>query len=88
MKLTFAGNGESCQLLGVLIQLHLPESKHEIQCCKNGGIGSADVANAFSDLFHGILVDMGILVQLSEVLYNPESLALFLYNADNGGVIE
>jgi hypothetical protein len=84
MELTFATDGESRKCLRVLIQLHLPESRHEVQCCKNGGIGPADVPDAFSDLFHGILVNVGVLVQLSEVLYDPESLALFLWNAENG----
>ncbi len=78
MELPFAVDGESCQLLGVLVQLHLPESRCEIQCCENGRIGSPDVADAFGDLLHGVLVYVGVMVQLSEILYDPESLALFL----------
>jgi hypothetical protein len=88
MELAFSRNGESCQLLRVLIQLHLPEARREIQCCQNGGISSPNGADAFGDLLHGVLVDVGVLVQFSEVLKNPESLALFLWNTENGWVIE
>ncbi len=84
MELTFAGNCECCQLLGIFVQLHLPESRSEVQCCENGGIISSNVADTFGDLLHGVLVYVGVLVQFPEVLYDLESLALFLWNAENG----
>ncbi len=84
MELSLAWNGESCQLLGVLIQLHLPETGSQVQGRKNGRVGSDYVADAFRDLLHRVLVDMGVLVELPEVLHNAKSLALFLWNAENG----
>jgi hypothetical protein len=84
MELALARNGKSCQLLRVFVQLHLPESGSQVQCCENGGVGSAYVADTFGDFFHGVLVDMGVLVELPEILYNAKSLALFLWNAENG----
>ncbi len=41
--------------------------------------------HAPGDLLHGVLVDVGVLIQFSEVLYDPESLALFLWNAEKQG---
>ena len=84
MELTLARNGESCQLLRILIQLHLPESRSQVECCENVGVSSTNVADAFGDFFHGVFVYMGVLVGLPEVLNNVESLALFLWNAENG----
>ena len=84
VELALARNGESCQLLRILVQLHLPESRRQVQCCKNVGVGSTDVADTFSDFLHGVLVYVGVLVELPEVLNNSESLALFLWNAENG----
>ncbi len=84
MELALAQNGESCQLLRVFVQLHLPESRSQVQCCENVGVGSAYVADVFGDFFHGELVYMGVLVELPEILHNAKSLALFLWNAENG----
>ncbi len=84
MELPFAWNGESCQFLRVFIQLHLPETQGQVQGCENGGVCSPDVADTFGDLLHGILVNMGVLVQLPEILHDAKSLALFLWNAENG----
>jgi hypothetical protein len=64
--------------------LHLPETGSQVQSCENGRVGSAYVADAFGDFFHGVLVDMGVLVDFPEVLHNAKSLALFLWNAENG----
>jgi hypothetical protein len=80
MELALAWNGKGCQFLRVFIQLHLPESRNEVQCGENGGIGPADVADAFGNLLHGVLVNVGVLVELSEVLNNPESLAFVSEN--------
>ena len=84
MKLTLAWNGESCQLLRIFVQLHLPESRGQVKRCENVGVGSTNVADAFSDFFHGVFVNVGVLVELPEVLNNAEPLALFLWNAENG----
>ncbi len=85
MELALARNGKGCQFLWILIQLHLPESGSEVQC---GRIISPDVADAFGDLLHGVFVNVGVLVELPEVLNDPEPLAVFLWNTENGWVIE
>jgi hypothetical protein len=64
--------------------LHLPETRSQVQSCENGGVGSTNIANALSDFLHGVFVDVGVLVEFPEVLHDPEPLALFLWNAENG----
>ncbi len=71
MELSFSWYGESGQWLGFVVQLHLPESRGEVQGGENVGVCPADVADAFSDLFHRIFVDVGVLVKLSEILHDP-----------------
>jgi len=78
MELTFPRNGKCRQLLSVLIQLHLPESGSEVQCGENGRISCPNVADAFGDLLHGVFVYVGVLVELPEILNDPESLAFSL----------
>ncbi len=39
-------------------------------------------------LLHRVFVNVGVLVKLPEILHNAKSLALFLWNAENGWVIE
>jgi hypothetical protein len=68
--------------------LHLPEFGSEVQCGENGKIGSLNVADAFGGLLHRVFVNVGVLVELPGVLNDPESQALFLWNAENGGVIK
>ncbi len=34
-------------------------------------VGPTDVTDAFGDLLHGVLVDVGVLVELPEVLHDP-----------------
>ncbi len=50
--------------------------------CENVGVRSANVADAFGDFFHEVY--MGVLVEPPEILHNAKSLALFLWNAENG----
>ncbi len=82
-ELSFSWDSESGQWLGFFIQLHLPESESEVQRRENAGVCSADVADAFGDLLHGIFVNVGILVKLSEVLHDPESLSLLFRHTKN-----
>ena len=88
MKLSFPWNGESRQWLRFVIQLHLPEAVGKVQGGEDGRVGSADVADALGDLLHGVFVDVGVLVEFPEILYDPESLALFLGNTEYGRVVE
>jgi hypothetical protein len=78
----------NCQFLCVFIQFHLPESGSEVQGGEDGGIGSPKVADTSGEPLHGVFVDVGVLVELPEVLDDPESLALFHWNAENGEIIE
>jgi hypothetical protein len=52
VELAFVQNGERCQLLGVLVQLHLPETRSQVQGRENCGVGSAYVPDALGDLLH------------------------------------
>ncbi len=80
MELALAWDRECCKFLLILIQSHLPKSRCEIQPCENCGIGPPNVADAFSDRLHGVLVDMGVLVQFTKVLDDPESLARLVFH--------
>ena len=84
MELSPVRDRESRQGLRFWIQFHLPESGSEIQSGEYGRVGSADVPDAFADFLHGILVDVGMLIEQSEVLHDPESFALLLRHAKYG----
>ncbi len=83
MELAFSWDSESGDWLGFFVQLHLPESGSKVQCRENAGIGSTDVTDAFGDLLHGVFVNVRILVKLSEILYDPESLSLLFRHTEN-----
>jgi hypothetical protein len=74
MELALALDGKGRQFLCVFVQLHLPESGSEVQSGKD----------TLSDFLHRVFVTMGVLVEFPEVLHDPEPLALFLWNAENG----
>ncbi len=63
MKLSSVWNGKSGQGLRFWIQFHLPKSGSEIQSGENGRVGSPDVPDAFANLLHGVLVDVGVLIE-------------------------
>ena len=84
MKLASVRDRESREGLRFWIQFHLPKSGSEIQSGEYGQVGSSDVPNAFADFLHGIFVDVGVLIEQPEVLYDPESLALLLWHAEYG----
>ncbi len=63
MKLSSVRNGESGKGLRFRIQFHLPKSRGEIQSGEDGRVGSPDVPDAFADLLHGVLVDVGVLIE-------------------------
>lgn len=56
----------------VLLRFQIPNSR------------SSDVGDAFGDLFHGILVHLGLGVEAPEVLQDPESLAVLFWHAEDG----
>ena len=66
---------------------HLPESGREVDGCKDGRVGSADVADALVNFFHGVFVRVGLFVETSEVLHNSKTSSPFLWNTENGGVV-
>ncbi len=83
MDLTFPWVSESGKWLRFFIQLHLPESGSKVQHQEDAEIGPTDVTNALGDLLHGVFVDVRVLVKLSEILYDPESLSLLFWHAEN-----
>ena len=66
---------------------HLPESGREVDRCKDGRVGSADVADALVNFFHGVFVRVGLFVETSEVLHNSKASPPFLWNTENGRVV-
>jgi hypothetical protein len=44
----------------------------------------ADILDAFVDLLNGVFVDVGVLVELPEILNDAEPLALFLGYTEYG----
>jgi len=83
VELTFPWDSESGEWLRFFIQLHLPESGSKVQRREDAGIGPTDVADVFGDLLHGVFVNVRVLVKLSEILYDPESLSLLFWHAEN-----
>jgi len=84
MVLSFTWDGKCSEGLRVVIQLHLPETRSQIEGRKDGGVCPANVANTFCDLLHAVLVDVGVIVQLPEILYNSETLSLFFGHTKSG----
>ncbi len=78
MKLSSVRDREGGQGLRFWIEFHLPKSGGEIQSCEDGRVSPPDVPDAFANLFHGVLVNLGVLIEQSEVLHDPESLAFLL----------
>ena len=66
---------------------HLPESGGEVDRGKDVGVGSADVADAFVDFFHGVFVRVGFLVETPEVLNDSKASPPFLWDTEDGGVV-
>ncbi len=63
MKLSSVWDSEGSKGLRFWIQFHLPKSRSEIQSGEDGRVFSPDVPDAFADLLHGVLVDVGVLVE-------------------------
>jgi hypothetical protein len=62
VKLPFSRDHESGKQLQLGVQFHLPESRGEVKGGQNLRVDTTDVPDAFGDLLHWILVNMGILV--------------------------
>ena len=54
---------------------HLPEAGGEINGREDGGVGSSNVADAFIDFLHGVLISVGLGVETPKILDNSEPLA-------------
>jgi hypothetical protein len=63
--------------------LHLPEPGSQIQCRKNR-VGSSNVTNALSNLFHTVFVNVRVVIQFAEILDYVQTLAFFLWNTKQG----
>lgn len=66
---------------------HLPEARSEINSGKDSRLSSTDVSDAFTDLLHGVLVQVDLFIESPKVLNNAKSLVGFYRNAENGGVV-
>ena len=80
-------DGEGCQVAVLFVDGHLPESGREVDRCKDGRVGSADVADALVNFFHGVFVRVGLFVETPEVLHNSKASPPFLWNTENGRVV-
>ncbi len=64
-----------------------PVAFGEVQGGEDCRVGSPDVSNAFVDRFHGVFVDVGVEVELLEILDYSETLALFRWDTEDWGVV-
>ena len=71
-------NCKGSEVAILIIDGHLPESRSEIDGGEDVGVGLTDVADAFVDLFHGVLVGVGLFVETSEVLRDAQASPPFL----------
>ena len=78
---------ESREVAILIVDGHLPESRSEVDGGENVGVGPADVADAFVDLFHGVFVRVGLFIETSEVLNDAQASSPFLWNTEDGGVV-
>ena len=69
MVLAHARYGEGSVRSTLGLQQHLPEPRGEVQRRKDVASGSADLANAFSNVSHGVLVDVCLLIESPEILH-------------------
>ena len=84
MVLSFTWYRKCSEGLRVFTQLHLQKTGSQIEGQKNCGVCPANVANTFSDFRHAVLVDVGVIVELPEILYNSETLSLFFGHTKSG----
>ena len=81
-ELSEALHGEACQVAVPLINGHLPETRREVDGCKDGGVCWSDVSDAFVDFFNGIFVGVSLGTESPKVLKCSESLAGFRGTAE------
>ena len=74
--------GEVREVAVTLINWHLPEARGEVNCVENGVVFPTNVAHAFIDFFHEILVRVGLFVDTLDIVDD----SLFV-NAEDGGVV-
>ena len=63
----------------------MPETSREVDRGEQSAAGATDVANALTDVLHGILVHVGLGVQSSEVL-DQSNAPILLGNSKDGAV--
>ncbi len=73
LVLSLSRNHEHSVGSGSWVQKLLPESGSEIHCCEDGATGSSNVSDTFDDVLHGVLVSVGICVEGSEILEEPDA---------------
>ena len=77
LELPHAWNGEGSVGACPGVQNHLPESGREVDGTKNSTARSTDFPDAFADVLHRIFVGVGLVVEGSEILYQPYPSILF-----------
>jgi hypothetical protein len=63
----------------------LTKSSYEVYCCENGASGSSNISDAFTNVLHGVFVGVGVSIEGSEVLDEPDAPA-FLSHCKDGAV--
>jgi hypothetical protein len=86
LELALTRDSESRVGSGCRVQDHLREACGEVNGSEDGAAGSADFTNAFAHILHGVLVSVRLLVEGSEVLYQPD-IAVFFHDSKDGAVV-
>ena len=60
------------------VHWHLPETGSEIQSCENVRFGPANVTNALTNFFHGVFVNVRVLIEFMKILHNSQTRTIFL----------
>ena len=69
------------------VEWHLPESGREVDCGEDAGAGSSNVSDAFGDVLHGVLVDLGFAVECPKILHDAETLSGLFRDTEDGRVV-
>ena len=85
LELALARYGKCGVRSGAWLQQQLPETSREVDRGEQSAAGATNVANALTDVLHGILVHVGLGIQSSEVLDQSDAPVL-LGNSKDGAV--
>ena len=86
LKLALPLDDEGREMDVSLVNWHLPKVRCEVNCGENGWVCPINVADAFVDFFHEILVCVGLFVETPEIVDNAKAPAGLFWNAEDEGV--